>query len=123
MAFSLFSAHARQSAICLLLLSSFPCASAFSLVETGSTLYLDSIPYYIPATPFITLNSWSLRQHYDAKKSSGGLLPVTVVNVKNSGFGVKELSDVVSGFANDDVWGEGFLDGKSRRINHVFFLI
>lgn len=121
MAPPLFLAHALQSAICLLLLGSFPFTSTFSLVETGSTLYLGSVPYYIPTTPFITLNSLSLRQHYDAKKSSGGLLPVTVVNVNNSEFGIRELSDVVNGFAEDDVWGEGFLDGKSRRTNDILF--
>ena len=95
----------------LILLVSFPFLFAFSLEDTGSTLYLDSIPYYIPATPFTTVDSASL-EDYHAKKSSSGLLPVTVVNVQKNKFGIKELNDVVSNFAKDDVWGEGFLGGE-----------
>lgn len=98
-------------AMLLILLVSFPLLSAFTLVGTGSTLSLNSIPYYIPATPFATIDPVSLNQDY-TKTSSSGLLPVTVVNVKEQGFGVKELGDVVSGFANDDVWEDGFLGGE-----------
>lgn len=111
MAHSRFPSGSLVSAIFLTLLTSVPLLSAFSLVETGSTLTLNSVSYYIPASPFTTIDPVSLNKYY-TKNSSSGLLPVTVINVKEQGFGVKELGDVVSGFAKDDVWGEGFLGGE-----------
>lgn len=106
----------------LILLVSFPFLFAFSLEDTGSTLYLDSIPYYIPATPFTTIDPASLGD-YHAKKSSSGLLPVTVVSVQKNKFGVKELDNVVSDFAKDDVWGEGFLGGELQNITKTLVFL
>ena len=79
-----------------------------SLIFTGQTLLLNDIPYYVPATPLITLPSSSLLANF---ASADGLVPVTVVALPTSNFSLSTLGAVVSGFGVDDVWNEGFLEG------------
>ena len=79
-----------------------------SLMFTGQTLLLNDIPYYVPATPLITLSSSSFLADF---ASSDGLVPVTVVALPTSNFSLSTLGAVVSGFGVDDVWNEGFLEG------------
>ena len=79
-----------------------------SLMFTGQTLLLNDIPYYVPATPLITLPSSSFLADFD---SADGLVPVTVVALPTSNFSLSILEAVVSGFGGDDVWNEGFLEG------------
>ncbi|KAK0507521.1 hypothetical protein JMJ35_010044 [Cladonia borealis] len=78
-----------------------------SLMFTGQTLLLNDIPYYVPATPLITLPSSSFLADFD---SAEGLVPVTVVALPTSNFSLSILEAVVSGFGVDDVWNEGFLE-------------
>lgn len=79
-----------------------------SLMFTGQTLLLNDIPYYVPATPLITLPSFSFLPKFD---SADGLVPVTVVALPTSNPTLSSLGAVVSGFGADDVWNEGFLEG------------
>ena len=79
-----------------------------SLMFTGQTLLLNDIPYYVPATPLITLPSFSSLANL---VSADGLVPVTVVALPTSNSSLSTLGAVVSGFAADDVWNEGFLEG------------
>ena len=79
-----------------------------SLMFTGQTLLLNDIPYYVPATPLITLPSSSFLADF---ASVDGLVPVTVVALPTSDFSLSSLEAVVSGFGVDDVWNEGFLEG------------
>ena len=79
-----------------------------SLMFTGQTLLLNDIPYYVPATPLITLPSFSSLTNAG---SADGLVPVTVVALPTSNSSLSTLGAVVSGFGADDVWNEGFLEG------------
>lgn len=79
-----------------------------SLLFTGQTLLLNDIPYYVPATPLITLPSFSSLTNF---ASADGLIPVTVVALPTSNSSLSTLGAVVSGFGTDDVWNEGFLEG------------
>ena len=74
----------------------------------GQTLLLNDIPYYVPATPLITLPSFSSLTNLG---SADGLVPVTVVALPTSNSSLSVLGAVVSGFGADDVWNEGFLEG------------
>ena len=79
-----------------------------SLIFTGQTLFLNNIPYYVPATPLVTLPSFSFLTNLG---SADGLVPVTVVALPSSNFSLSTVEAVVSGFGADDVWNEGFLEG------------
>ena len=79
-----------------------------SLLFTGQTLFLNDIPYYVPATPLVTLPSFSSLTNLG---SADGLVPVTVVTLPSSNFSLSVVETVVSGFGADDVWNEGFLEG------------
>ena len=84
-------------------------ASALSLTFTGSTLVLNDIPYYVPATPYTTI---SFPASLKSAASAGGLVPVTVVSgVSASNSSLSTLEDIIGGFESDDVWSEGFLEG------------
>lgn len=100
----------------------FACAlvavtNAFNLTSTGSTVELNGIPYYIPGKPFASLSTYSSQPLAGLKGLLGGLLPVTLVATASVDFTVEELDKTVHGFGEkDDVWGEGFLSGKSKGI-------
>ena len=79
-----------------------------SLMFTGQTLLLNDIPYYVPATPLITLPSSKFLANF---ASADGLVPVTVVALPTSNSSLSTLEAIVSGFGVDDVWNEGFLEG------------
>ncbi len=81
---------------------------AASLMFTGQTLLLNDIPYYVPATPLITVPSLSSLTNFG---SADGLVPVTVVALPASNSSLNVVGEIVSGFGADDVWNEGFLEG------------
>ena len=82
---------------------------AGSLTSTGQTLVLNDIPYYVPATPFATL---PFLKPLQSAAYAGGLAPVTVVRLSASNASLSGLEQAVSGFGVDDVWNEGFVEGK-----------
>ena len=90
------------------LLSGF--TEAISLTSTGQTLVLNDIPYYVPATPFTTILPVPLLQSI---ASAGGLIPVTIVALSAGNASLSGLEQTIDGFEVDDVWNEGFLEGKS----------
>lgn len=75
---------------------------------TGQTLLLNDIPYYVPATPFVTVPSFSSLTNFG---SANGLVPVTVVALPSSNSSLSDSGAILSGFGADDVWNEGFLEG------------
>ena len=81
---------------------------AASLVFTGQTLLLNDIPYYVPATPFITVPSFA---SLNSLGSANDLVPVTVVALPSSNSNLSNVEAILSGFGADDVWNEGFLEG------------
>ena len=98
----------------------YPYSVAAALTYTGQTLILNDIPYYVPATPFVTIPS------VDALKSStsaDGLVPVTVVALPSSNSNLNNLGAITKAFGTDDVWNEGFLDGMSERLTCLNMLL
>ena len=81
---------------------------AASLMFTGQTLLLNDIPYYVPATPFVTVPSFGSLTNFG---SANGLVPVTVVALPSSNSSLSTVEAILSGFGADDVWNEGFLEG------------
>ena len=79
-----------------------------SLMFTGQTLLLNDIPYYVPATPFITVPSFATLTSFGC---ANGLVPVTVVALPSSNSNLRNVEAILSGFDADDVWNEGFLEG------------
>ena len=81
---------------------------AASLMFTGQTLLLNDIPYYVPATPFVTVPSFNFLTNFVC---TNGLIPVTVVALPSSNSSLSNVEPILSGFGADDVWNEGFLEG------------
>ncbi|KAL9038422.1 MAG: hypothetical protein Q9214_005289 [Letrouitia sp. 1 TL-2023] len=79
---------------------------AVSLAYTGRTLMLGDVAYYLPATPFSTLEVPGLGQ----LQGDNGLVPATVVSATAGNDSVGSLGTLIEGFATDDVWNTGFLE-------------
>ena len=84
--------------------------TAAALTSTGQTLLLDDIPYYVPATPYTKVSGFpSLKP----ATSANGLVPVTVLGLPSTDGSLTTIQSIIAGFsAVDDVWSQGFLDGK-----------
>lgn len=95
-------------AIILFLL--FARLTAAVLTLTGQTLFLDGIPYYVPAAPITTVASLDALQ---LAGTAGGLVPITVVGIAATNSSADAVGSIIAGFHADDVWNEGFLKGKS----------
>ena len=83
-----------------------------AIVSTGQTVAIDGIPYYVPATPFVTL---PLLTALKPLASAGGLVPVTVVGASATNASSNNLGNIIGGFGTDDVWSDGFLEGECVR--------
>jgi len=84
--------------------------AATVLTSTGQTLLLNEIPYYVPATPFATVPVLSSSK---TLSPAGGLVPATVVRLSASNGKLSSLESIIDEFGTgDDVWNEGFLEGK-----------
>lgn len=83
----------------------FSHAIAAEIASTGSTLTLNGVSFYVPATPLITLPRLS---SLNSPVSAGGLVPVTVVG-GSSNASFTSTAQVSASFGYDDVWNEGFL--------------
>lgn len=87
--------------------------TSVELISTGSTLSLDSVPYYIPSIPYTKIPNF--QSHVLAGKGSGcdGIVPVTVVKATSAAFTLAQLEQTVVTYGKeDDVWQPGFLSGK-----------
>ena len=93
-----------------LYLSLFPGEVVGSLQSTGQTLLLNDLPYYVPATPVAAISTLkSLKK----LPSDNALVPVTVVDLSASNSSLSTLEAIIASFGvDDDVWNEGFLEGK-----------
>ena len=88
-----------------------------ALTSTGQTLLLNGIDYYVPATPYIKVSSLPI---LNSVASAAGLVPVTVVEVSAANSSQSSIEGIINGFGFDDVWNEGFLEGRSTRHPPVF---
>lgn len=80
------------------------------LTNTGQTFILNDIPYYIPGTPLTKLAPF---RSLGSITNTGGLVPVTIVDVSSSASSnTSTLETVIDGFGVDDVWNNGFLEGQ-----------
>lgn len=77
----------------------------------GSTLALNGISYYVPATPFTNLEHDFKSSLLNGKVSAAELIPVTVVSGIGANYSQSDLDKTVVGFGEDDVWSGGFLEG------------
>lgn len=78
---------------------------ASTVCQTGQTVELDGIPYYLPATPVTTLRY----DHFHGK--SNALTALTVITANGSSYGGSDLSKTIAYYkAHDDVFSEGFLE-------------
>ena len=88
---------------------------AEDLEASGSTVSLGGIPYYIPGNPIASENvnvyaTCSSR----SKKSTLGLVPITVVDLSSTTFSLATLETTVTAFEKqDDVWTNAFLSGNT----------
>ncbi|KAL8961000.1 MAG: hypothetical protein Q9193_002387 [Seirophora villosa] len=80
---------------------------AQSLTSTGGTFMLGNLPYYVPATPYTTISA----QGFPRLRGVNGLAPVTVVSATAGSDNIGSLASIIRGFAADDVWNTGFLEG------------
>ena len=98
--------------------------AAGSLTSTGQTLLLNDIPYYVPATPFTIL---PFPNALKTLTSAGSLAPVTVVSVSSTNSSLGTLQTIVDEFGSDDVWNNGFLQGKCKyealHYRHIWSLV
>lgn len=83
--------------------------SAAALISTGQTLLLDDIPYYLPPLPYTKV---SFLPPLVSVASTAGLVPVTVVAASATNSSQGTLQSIIDGFGSDDVWSQGFLEGK-----------
>lgn len=101
----------------LLLLAFLAPLTVDSLTLTGQTVILNEIPYYVPAVPITTLPAIA------SIAAPGSLAPVTVVGNSDATINTSssDLGSIIEVFKADDVWNEGFLEGKpiSSRFNRL----
>ena len=103
------------SALLVLLSFTLDHAASYELKSTGSTLSLDGILYYLPASSFKTVPIATYTACALAvKQASPQFIPITVVNGVD--FSATGLEATVENFGeDDDVWTSSFLAGKGLR--------
>ncbi|KAK5117039.1 hypothetical protein LTR62_006760 [Meristemomyces frigidus] len=86
--------------------SGVPGAFSYTFSQTGQTVELDGVSYYIPPTPVHTIDSYR-PPHGPAQ--SPALTPLTVITTSSAA--VSDLGSVVANWTSvDDVFSEGFLE-------------
>lgn len=83
------------------------------VLNTGITLSLNGILYYLPGKPFSSGHASIYTTCASRSKTSSiGLVPITVVNSSSATVNLGALESVIDAFSQqDDVWGESFLSG------------
>ena len=91
-----------------------------SLTSLGQVVNVNSISYYVPAVPVAHIRASSIRGIHGA----GALVPVTILDTSSAA-----ISSTIETYAQlDDVWNDGFLEGRSCDLLrtfeswHLFFL-
>lgn len=84
------------------------------VLNTGTTLLVNGILYYLPGKPFSSGHSGVYASCASGSTTSGlGLVPITVVSSSFAASDVAALQTLVDTFGKqDDVWGEAFLSGE-----------
>ena len=89
-------------------------AAQASIQSTGRTLTLGGISYFVPPSPVSALHD-ALALAV-AKKSSGELIPFSVIPTSKTVFDQNALQATIDTWsAKDDVWSESFLAGMSSQ--------
>ena len=94
-------------------------ANGPDVLNTGITLSLNGILYYLPGNPFSLGHTDAYTTCTSGSRSSGlGLVPITLVNSDSATFNLGALGTIIDGFGKqDDVWGEAFLSGETRSLS------
>lgn len=84
-------------------------AAALSFSNTGLTVTLNDIPYYVSPDAVATL---PVRTKLSSLAATAGFVPLTVINTPSVTYSENDLAATLSNFtAADDVFQEGFLEG------------
>lgn len=73
------------------------------ITSSGQVVNVNNVPYYVPPTSVTRIHAGFAK----GLSSAGELIPVTVVDGGSAG-----ISQAVAKYASDDVWNEGFLEGR-----------
>ena len=77
----------------------------------GSTVLLNEIPYYIPATSVTVLQLDS--QAVNMVTAVAGYIPLTVIDTSSLTFNAGDLHETITEYTTtDDVFQEGFIQSK-----------
>ncbi len=89
-------------------------AAQVAIQDTGRTLTLGGVSYFVPASPVSALHD-SSSLSVAAKSASHGLVPFSVIPTSESISDGDALQDIVHDWSTkDDVWSKEFLRGVSR---------
>ncbi len=89
-------------------------AAQVAIQDTGRTLTLGGVSYFVPTFPVSALHD-SSSLSVAAKSASNGLVPFSVIPNSESIFDGGALQDIVQDWSTkDDVWSKEFLRGASR---------
>jgi len=91
-----------------LLLAGLASFTNAALTNTGRTVTVNSIPYYLPGAPLATIPT-------NTVFGRTGLVPLTVTNSSSLVYTTAQLTNSIAAYtAADDVFQTGFLQGKYR---------
>ena len=94
--------------------------TAVSFVSTGSTVMLNDISYYIPASSIATIQIRS--NQLSSFSSALGLVPLTVFSTSSLTFNQGDLEVIIGNYtAIDDVFQAGFLESMLRQFPLFLF--
>ena len=95
-------------------------AAQVSVQDTGRTLTLGSISYFLPPVPVSALQD-SAALATITKSSPGSLIPLSVIPTSKQTFDEVALQDTIATWsATDDVWNEAFLTSESSHLARPF---
>jgi hypothetical protein len=78
-----------------------------AVTSTGFTVSLADIDYFLPPRPVAKIfGNEELQKFFD----DSSFVPFTVVKAEGS---VVDIASLIAGYADDDVWQEGFMQGTS----------
>ncbi len=96
-------------------------AAQVTTQDTGRTLTLGGVSYFVPPSPVSALHDVSALS-VAAKSASNGLVPFSVIPTSKLIFDGSALEETVNEWADrDDVWSKEFLTGASRGLQGGHF--
>jgi hypothetical protein len=91
-------------------LAVYPSSTIAALVDNGTTLTSNGIPYYSHGLPVATLNIEPSTLLESAASHGSDLFPMTIIHTDVQSFGLPELNSTFSRFSTaDDVFQKSFL--------------